>query len=563
MHELLHAGFEKVRTTVLRNVKRIQPLVVLLILILHLMLVSINAYADKNADINNLRALKGSQASVSVDAIKPQTNASLESPVKDSGQAPPPKVRRGFAHIFTHLCLAIIGVLLIGMASSGLAWGFRAHLQLQKEREKSRNDIKRLMCELDLSYAKKNQIITTMSHSIRQPLQTLSYLTASLPEQNSELSQLHQQINTVTQELNLLVNALYNLSKFDNELVLPNISIVNVAHVLQDISHSYFSLVTAQGIQLHVNHQNAWLKTDAHLLKHAVGLLVENAIKHSGASHIWVEASINDEGSAVIKVRDNGKGIPLEDWSKIFDEFYMADQENLAANQKSRKTSAKKEVLPKVGMGLGLALFARIADLLDIKYHVTQPGAGALHETMIGGPGLEFVLEMPELALAKEVHSESIKTMEEKRRRREIFENRFENNVGVWIVEPNHSVASALSQMVQQWGVQPHAFTDCSDVKSGLSRLEAPDLILTNAFVTGVENVESLVALIRRHYKNEIEACVISNSMLESSIVRDDIHYLVNPISPGKIFDILYHVVDYKREVARKKRFVKKIQQVD
>lgn len=540
---------------VLRRIQRSQSLIVCIAL--HLLLASITVHADQRIVATSF------QISANLSRKNLTANASLEETTKNNVIAPASKLRSSYTHFYANVGLAIVGIFLIGIASLGLAWGFRAHLQLQKEREKSREDINRLMRELDLAYAKKNQIITTMSHDVRQPLQTLAYLSAGLPDQHSAFSNIHQQISSVTQELNLLVNALYNLSKFDNELVLPNISIVNVEHILRDISHSYFSLVTAQGIQLHINHQNAWLKTDPHLLKHAIGILVENAIKHSGASHIWVEATLNDEGSALIKVRDNGKGIPKEDWPNIFDEFYQGKTSSQASKSAVEKDAGAKVQSPKLGMGLGLSLFTRIADLLEIKYGLNHPGADALNETMMAGPGLEFVLEMPELALAKEVRSESLKSMEEKRRRRELFENRFENNVSVWIVEPDHATASALAQMMQQWGVVPHVFTDFSDVKSGISRLHAPDLILTNNYVAGLEDPETLISKIRTHFKNEIEACVISNVRLESSIVREDIHYLVNPISPARIFDILYNVVDYKRGVARKKRLVKKIQKID
>lgn len=456
------------------------------------------------------------------------------------------KSKRGL--FYANFWFALIGVVLIAMASVGLGWGFYNQLQLQRLREKSQQEISRLMNEIDLAHAKKNQIITTMSHDIRQPLQTLAYLTAGVAEGESKNPEVLRQIHTVTTNVNSLVNALYNLSKFDNELVLPDVAIVNVEHILRDISQSYYSLVTSNGIQLHINHKNAWLKTDANLLKHAIGLLVENAIKHSSASHIWVESSINDEGRAEIRVRDNGKGIPQEEWPKMFDEFYQTE-----ASQRKRK----------VGMGLGLSLFARIADLLDIRFHVAHPHVGALHETMICGPGIEFVIEMPELALAEDVHSQSLKNFEEKRRRRSLFESRFENNVNVWVVDSNHSTASAVSQMMQQWGVTPHVFTDFYDVKSGMARLQTPDLVLTTENVTGVDSGEALIDNIRVHYQNELEACVMSDLTIEASLLRDDIHFLVNPISPNTIFDILYNVVEYKRNVARKKREVKKRQNIE
>ena len=85
---------------------------------------------------------------------------------------------------------------------------------------------------------------------------------------------------------------------------------------------------------------------DRHLLFQALANLVENAIKYTPAgSTITLSAGTTPAG-AVVKVADNGPGIPSELYEKVFQRFFRTDA--------SRSTA---------GSGLGLSLVRAVADL--------------------------------------------------------------------------------------------------------------------------------------------------------------------------------------------------------
>mgnify|MGYP000712419937 CR=1 FL=1 len=83
---------------------------------------------------------------------------------------------------------------------------------------------------------------------------------------------------------------------------------------------------------------------DQDLMMSLVMNLVDNAVKASKEGRkIWIRADERE-----LSVRDEGKGIPLEDLARVTEAFYMVDK------ARSRKQG---------GMGLGLALVQEIARL--------------------------------------------------------------------------------------------------------------------------------------------------------------------------------------------------------
>ena len=100
---------------------------------------------------------------------------------------------------------------------------------------------------------------------------------------------------------------------------------------------------------------------DPELLTQMLANLVENALRHAGGKARVEVATALEDGAAVVRVRDDGPGVPEAERERIFDRFYRLED--------SRSTP---------GSGLGLALVAAVARL-----HEASVGLGD------GGPGLE------------------------------------------------------------------------------------------------------------------------------------------------------------------------------
>lgn len=64
--------------------------------------------------------------------------------------------------------------------------------------------------------------------------------------------------------------------------------------------------------------ESEWVYADEEFLKEAIGNLVDNSIKYSGEEvDIQISSLRQDYNFYLIKVRDNGIGIPLKDQSRI------------------------------------------------------------------------------------------------------------------------------------------------------------------------------------------------------------------------------------------------------
>jgi signal transduction histidine kinase len=123
--------------------------------------------------------------------------------------------------------------------------------------------------------------------------------------------------------------------------------------------------------RVHLTADNTWVQGDAVRLEQIVGNLVSNALKFS-QSERPVQVSVTQEGdSAVIRVRDQGVGIPADMLPRIFDLFVQAHH----TIDRSRG-----------GLGIGLTLVRRLAEL---------HGGTVQAESDGDGKGSTFVVRLP------------------------------------------------------------------------------------------------------------------------------------------------------------------------
>jgi two-component system, OmpR family, sensor histidine kinase SenX3 len=114
------------------------------------------------------------------------------------------------------------------------------------------------------------------------------------------------------------------------------------------------------------------IRCDAEEVRAAVSNLIDNAIKYAGPEpRVEVEMGALDERNVVVKVRDNGPGIPKEELRQIFKRFYR-----IPGLQSTRVK----------GTGLGLFIVRSVA-----KRH----GGRAWAESDGHGRGSTFVLQLP------------------------------------------------------------------------------------------------------------------------------------------------------------------------
>ncbi|MFZ0685667.1 MAG: HAMP domain-containing sensor histidine kinase [Terriglobales bacterium] len=128
------------------------------------------------------------------------------------------------------------------------------------------------------------------------------------------------------------------------------------------------------------NGDGAHVLGDPEQLRTAVSNLLDNAVKYSpDGVHISVELQAPDEQRVVLRVRDQGVGIPQQELKRIFKRFYRVTQRSLSQVK---------------GTGLGLFIVRSI---------VRKHGGRVFAESAGAGKGTTVTLELPRKELPRRV----------------------------------------------------------------------------------------------------------------------------------------------------------------
>jgi ActR/RegA family two-component response regulator len=167
-----------------------------------------------------------------------------------------------------------------------------------------------------------------------------------------------------------MFDALLNVSRLDAKLIEPTKTPVSLAEVIERISVGTRVEAEQNGLKFLSRTRDWVIETDAALLETIIRNLVSNALKFTKHGGVILAARYRD-GNRVIDICDTGPGLSDDRREKIFEEFSRADQRAYGVND---------------GLGLGLSIARRYAELLDMKIHVSSRL----------GSGSRFTIVLPE-----------------------------------------------------------------------------------------------------------------------------------------------------------------------
>ena len=211
----------------------------------------------------------------------------------------------------------------------------------------------------------KSRFVSIASHEFRTPLSTIlssiSLVAAyAKDDQEAKRNKHIERIKTSVKTLTEILNDFLSLEKLEQgkvEIIRQPVDIPQVAADLKDDLNGLLK----QGQGIIFSHQGELeITLDKKILRHVLQNLLTNAIKYSGEnSDITLTTTISD-GFLIITVRDEGIGIPEEEQTHLFGEFFRA--KNVAGIQ---------------GTGLGLNIVKRYVELLNgIINFESRPGVG-------------------------------------------------------------------------------------------------------------------------------------------------------------------------------------------
>ena len=223
----------------------------------------------------------------------------------------------------------------------------------------------------DFSYALIHDMKTPIS-SILMGIQILE--TGKLDTRPEKRAKLFHILKDESEHLLALTEKVLTLSKLENHQLNLFREMLSLRSMLDDLIEK-FSAKADKPVHFSLALEAETVVADGEFLKEAISNLIDNAIKYSGASvAITISSFCKPDGAVVIKVKDNGFGIPLKDQSRIFEKY-----ERASATERSREGGAS-------GFGLGLNYVFRVA----------EAHGGTVEVESIEGEYSEFSLSLPQ-----------------------------------------------------------------------------------------------------------------------------------------------------------------------
>lgn len=179
--------------------------------------------------------------------------------------------------------------------------------------------------------ALKSRFVTMASHEFRTPLTTMLssvFLLQNLsPDKYAQQKKTHlDRIARSIQTLTELMNDFLSIGRLEEGQVKAAYSSLEMKNFLTEtIAELHGLLKRGQVILLHFSGEKTNIVTDRQMLTNILRNLVSNAVKYSAeGTRIDVYAEC-DQRELILRVADQGMGIPQEEQSEIFKRFYRAE----------------------------------------------------------------------------------------------------------------------------------------------------------------------------------------------------------------------------------------------
>ncbi len=185
--------------------------------------------------------------------------------------------------------------------------------------------------------SRKSEFISIISHELRTPLTSvkgaIDYIRTKLNMLNEERSDLQPDLKEVFQFLHVIgsnadrlvrmVNETLDLEKIESGREEFYFSEFSIGPFLRELVWEIDPILTEKEIALNTGvEEGLMVRADEDRMKEVMLNLLSNAIQHSPErSVITVEGRLNGPW-VVVRVSDQGDGIPVEEQQKIFEKFY-------------------------------------------------------------------------------------------------------------------------------------------------------------------------------------------------------------------------------------------------
>lgn len=238
---------------------------------------------------------------------------------------------------------------------------------------KRQYEVRDLLGELEQRIDERDQFLAMLSHELRNPLAAIMLATEGFEAKGDGRNAERDILVRQTRHLKKLVDDLLDIGRVTSGKIVLHRALVDLVDIVEHCIETMRGRIDARRLTVRSEHrvEHAYVNGDAVRLEQVVNNLVSNAIKYTppgGSIFVTIE---KENGEAVLRVRDDGKGIAQEMLTRIFDLFMQGDV-----------TIDRAEG----GMGIGLTLVRKLTELHGGTVRAYSRGKGS---------GSEFVVRLP------------------------------------------------------------------------------------------------------------------------------------------------------------------------
>jgi PAS domain S-box-containing protein len=391
------------------------------------------------------------------------------------------------------------------------------------ERKRAEEERRKLVAQTRVAEAlkdvdrRKDEFLAMLAHELRNPLSPIALAAEVIETRKSADESIvwaRDVIARQTAQLTRLVDDLLDVSRITLGKINVNMVVADLRQIIAQAVESTQPLLTARNhaLSIDVPDQRFPIRGDAARLTQIISNLLNNAAKYTpDGGSIRIGARIVD-ARVVVRVADNGVGIPAPMLERVFDLFTQLE----STGDRSQD-----------GLGIGLALVKRLVDMHDGDIEARSEGPGR---------GSEMVVRFP-LAI-----EETIRVAPPAGAGGEAAQEREDRRLRILVVDDNIDAAESLSRMLQ---LRRHEVLVAHDGPTALAAAPVmkPDVVLLDLGMPRLNGLE--VARQLRELDGGAQALLVAitgfgqtEDRARTAAAGFD-HHLTKPVDPQVLHGLL------------------------
>lgn len=235
-------------------------------------------------------------------------------------------------------------------------------------------NVKEYLTQIEKEKQIRQEFFSNASHELKTPITSIrgyaEMLENGMVQDEGMKKDFAGRIKKEAENMTGLINDILMISRLEAKDAEVVMSDVRISVLLEEIVDSLKPQAASGQVYIHVDCQPLCIRANVQQMKELLINLLTNAVKYNRpGGQVWVNIREQD-GSMVVRVRDNGMGMPGESLDRIFERFYRVDK------GRSRKQG---------GTGLGLSIVK----------HIVVFYQGTIHVESKLEQGSEFVVTIP------------------------------------------------------------------------------------------------------------------------------------------------------------------------